>query len=177
MLSMFCQPLFVQWYRLVSSGAGANEIETAWKAYEACMEQYAPSAAHAVVMQMEMLNDCIRSGGTLWECLGLITSKPFPEICPERTNQVRQIIFEDKEKALAISDSLKNAFTKVGVAFEDNETFVCTIAVAKKPRYVSSVISSDVQISQNRSDTQISCIMRPSVMKPVMKVIERDMIK
>lgn len=177
MLTMFCQPLFLQWYKLVSSGGGEDEIETAWKAFAACMEQYAPSAAHAVIMQMEMLSDCIRSGGTMMECLGFVASKPFPEICQERTNQVRQIIFDDREKALAISSSLKNALTKAGVKFDDDETFVCTIAVAKKPRYISSVVGSFVQHPQNGSDTQISYFMRPSVMKPVMKSIERDRIK
>ena len=111
------------------------------------------------------------------ECLGFIAPKPFPEICQDRTNQVRQIIFEDREKTIAISDSLKTVFTKVGVKFEADETFVCTIAVAKKPHYISSVVGSSVQFPQNGSDTPISYIMRPSVMKPVMKAIERDMIK
>ncbi len=35
MLTMFCQPLYLQWFRLVSAGAPEDETETARKAYEA----------------------------------------------------------------------------------------------------------------------------------------------
>lgn len=181
MLEMFCAPIFRQYMELLASGASDEELKMVKKMYEACMEQYAPSSAHAVIKQMEMLHDCVRAGGSMWECLGFFAArppeiKPIPGLAIERTRELEKAVFEDMDKAMELSNSLKDAFKRAGIRFEKDETFVCTIAVAKRPRYVSDVLGAGAGVTGGL-EPRIAFIMEPGSMKQVMTAIERDRIK
>jgi hypothetical protein len=175
MLEMFCAPIFHQYMELLASGASEEELKTVKKMYEACMEQYAPSSAQAVIKQMEMLHDCMRAGGSMWECLGFITAKPpgikpIPGLSVERTRELQTALFDDTDKVMELSNSLKDAFKRAGIRFEKDETFVCTVAVAKRPSYVSDVVDAG-------AEPRITSVMEPGIMKQIMGAIERDRIK
>jgi hypothetical protein len=181
MTETVCAHILSEYLKLLDDGAPEKDLAKARRGLEACLDRYAPAVTQAVIEQMEMLSSCMQAGGSMWECLGITTIRsgkvvPIPGYCPERTEALRSEVFEDVEKVMTISIGLQDAFEKAGVSFDEDETFVCTIAVAKRPRYVSDILEPYEASPLGRPGTKVNFVMEPGVMKPVMEAIARDRI-
>ena len=182
MLESICRPAMQRYLGALISGASDDEIKAAKNALEECLSHYAPSVAQALIHQMERFRDCIMAGGSLVDCLGpgvpgpSFPLIPIPGECRIRTEAINKEIFSDMDKAMAISTALENVLKKAGIRFSEDETFVVTFHAAKRPEYVSEILSAEAQPGLTGSGPRTTFMMAPKIMKQVMQTVERDKI-
>ena len=100
--------------------------------------------------------------------------KPIP--CGMASVELREKLFADEEHAMVFSHKLAEAFKDAKLELKDNETFTCLICVTEKPKTVTEALSLDPLGVSKRSTLPVNYVMEPTVMKSVMKRIEKDKI-
>ena len=101
---------------------------------------------------------------------------PRPD-CGMRSVEVRAQVFRDEQTAMLFSERINEAFVKSGVALERDETYLCSICVVKKPRYVTEALRMDPLGQLRAGGPRVNYVMEPAVMRQVMKSVERDEIR
>jgi dsDNA-binding SOS-regulon protein len=123
------------------------------------------------------------AGGSLVDCLGpgipgpSFPVGPIPGECPIRSEEINKAIYSDMDKAMSISTAIEKVLDKAGIQFSEDETFAVTFHAAKRPEYVSEVVSAEAQPGVTGSAPRTTFMMAPDIMKQVMRAVERDRIK
>lgn len=107
--------------------------------------------------------------------IGVLDVPPRPD-CGLRSAEVRAQIFSDRKAAMLFSQSLQEAFRKGGISLADDETFLCSVCVAKKPRLVSDALALDPLGQRRAGGPRINYVMEPAVMDRVLRSIEQEEI-
>jgi hypothetical protein len=100
--------------------------------------------------------------------------KPIP--CGMASVELRAKLFADEQRAMVFSHKLAEAFTDAKLELKDNETFTCLICVTEKPKSVTEALALDPLGVSRRTSLPVNYVMEPTVMKSVMKRIEKDKI-
>ncbi len=111
-----------------------------------------------------------------WERLFGQLRPPRPPSCGKRSIEVRSQIFQDEKTAMRFSEAISEALRKSGIALEEDETYLCTICVEKRPQYVSDAMHMD-PLGLIGNGARVSYIMEPAVMRQVMREVARDAIR
>jgi len=109
------------------------------------------------------------------ELIGPIDVPPRPD-CGRRSREVRAQILGERKTAMLFSQGLQEAFRKSGIQLAEDETYLCTVCVAKKPRYVSDALALDPLAQGQAGGARVNYIMEPAVMDQVTRSLAQEEI-
>lgn len=140
--------------------------------------------------------ETLREEIELYRRMTLEAGPPAP--APKATLDLLGALFDRPAAALKFSEQLSALLSEAGVKLADDETFVCSLYVAKKPTYAAEVMDPtpeparpQLKMAADSSDTDFPFtelvasawrairykkIMVPAVMKAIAKKMERDKI-
>ena len=159
-----------------TEGTGSDACRRATGAYLRCMSGLlAARDAHSAAWD-ERLYQLAQELEAAWSKLvGRLDVPPRPD-CGRRSMEVRDQVFRDRKVAMLFSQGVSEAFRKSGISLADDETYLCTLCVTKKPRFVSDALALDPLGQRRAGGSRVNYVMEPAVMERVLRTLDQDEI-